>query len=485
MKKKLSLLITLLVLFLFSSFSVMAVNKVLKPTSASNEALEIFEKARAEIAVENNEEALKLLNQAIELDKGFSLAYIYRILVDGSINSYRHNVEKALENMDAASADEQELLKLFKYDLEKQGDKIKEQIASVQKSFPDDVWVNYILGYFNFNGVGEEARQFLAKTIELDHNFIPGLTGLIVNLTYAMKLDEAKKYAEKYIKMKPGDADPYLKMGTIYRQQNELEKAREYYEKAIEIDPEDKLGTILLANCHVFLGNYKQAHELYEKSYEQRTQPVYKRTVLSNMAIARVFEGNKEKAIEAFDRIRQYNIENGDIAATVYNRFNQAFVAIIFGDFALADTYMLKAKKEAESNEITENQKENIDENFMLWTSYFECLKGNTDKATELADNYMNIAEEQNVEYKIKWAHLFHGIIAVKKGEYGKAIEYFKKGPEDYLLWYYQGIAYQELGNTEKAVEQFSKVGTANLINMNLASVKKDAVKRLKVLSNN
>jgi len=481
MKKKLTLLIVLVVFFLLNSCNTKVDNKELKPTSSSTEAIDLFEKARDNIAAAKDEEALDLLNQAIELDNGFALAYIYRILVDGSLNSYRTNVEKALENMDAVSPDEQMFLKIFKYSDENQGDQMKLCLDSIQKMFSEDVWINYILGTFDFNGSREERNHFLSKAIELDSNFIPAYIGLITDLTYAMELDEAKQYAEKYIAMRPGDADPYIKMGTIFRQQNELEKALEQYEKAAEIDPVESY--VFLANCHVFLGNFEKANELFQKSYEAREESFYKRNALNNIAIASVFEGDKEKAIEGFEKVREFNIENSAVAAAVNNRFSQAFVSAMFGDFALADDFMLKAGKEAESQELTEIEKGNINEGIDLWTCYIECLKGNTDKASVLADNYMNTAREQNLEYKIKIANLFKGIVAVKKSEFEKAVELLSNAPEDYIVWYYLGIAYQELGQTEKAKEQFSKITTANLINLNLASVKKDAVERMKILS--
>jgi len=485
MKKNLTFLISLAVLALFTSFTVKNDNKVLKPTSSSGEAIELFEKARKNIVATKDPEALKMLNQATELDNGFALAYIYKILVDGNVNNiYRTNVEKALANIDKVSSDEQAFLKIFKYDLDKQFDQMKSQLDVVQKMFPNDVWVNYILGTFNFNGSSEERDQFLAKAIELDSKFIPAYQQLITNLSYSMKLDEATKYADKYIEIRPSAADPYLKMGTIFRQQNQLDKALEHYEKAVKIDPKDELGNILLANCHVFLGNYEKAEEMYKKSYEQRIEPVYKRSALNNMAVAGVFEGNKEKAIDGFEKIRQFNVDNGAKAAAVGSRFSQAYVAAIFGDFAQSDSYMFKAKTESNSNELTDVQKENMSETYDLWKCYFECLKGNTNEATALANKYMDVAINQNLEGKLKTANLFQGIIAVKKADFEKAVEYLTKGPEDYLTWYYLGIAYQELGKTEKAVEQFSKITSANLINMNLASVKKDAIKRLNKLTN-
>lgn len=484
MKKQLTLLVMVAVFFMLNAFATQEETKTLKPTSSSDEAIDLFEKARADIAADKDAEALELLNQAIELDNGFALAYIYKILVDGNVNNvYQRNVEKALANINKVSPEEQVFLKIFKYDLEKNGDEMKSQLDAIQKMFPNDVWINYILGVFDFNGSSEEKDQFLAKAIELDSKFIPAYQQLITDLSYSMQLDEAKKFAEKYVEIRPNNADPYIKMGTIFRQQNQLENALGQYEKAAAIDPEESY--VFLANCHVFLGNYEKAYELYQKSYDARKELFYKRSALNNIAVAGVFEGDKDKALDGYEKIREFNLENGAIAAAVNNRFSQAFVAAIFGEFSEADNYLLKAKKESESDKLTDIQKGNISEGNDLWTCYIECLKGNADMATKLADNYMKTAKEQNLEYKIRIANLFEGIVAVKKADFEKAVEYLSDAPEDYITWYYLGVAYQELGKTEKAVEQYSKISTANLINLNLASVKKDAVERMNALTNN
>ena len=94
--------------------------------------------------------------------------------------------------------------------------------------------------------------------------------------------------------------------------------------------------------------------------------------------------------------------------------------------------------------------------------------------------SYKAIVEQGKMPSAMQSVALMFGFLRLRQQRYEEAIEYLLKGGNYYNTWYYLGEAYEGKGDKVKAKEYFTKVASANLCDINLASVRSLAIEKLK-----
>lgn len=116
-----------------------------------------------------------------------------------------------------------------------------------------------------------------------------------------LKLGENDKAAEAYqrwIQLKPDDADPHLKLGNLYFSQEKHKEAEQEFAEAVRLDPNAK-NLYSLGQAYLFLERYDEAEAEFRKV--QRLMPQDPGGHYG-MGLAYSKQGRYEKAIEMFDQ---------------------------------------------------------------------------------------------------------------------------------------------------------------------------------------
>jgi len=208
---------------------------------------------------EETKQAKAILEQAIELDAGFGVAYAYLALTH------------VLDYNNGWNEDPQASLALA-YDLAKRGVELT----------PDDAHVHIALGSFSLSlRRHEEAIAEAERAVQLDPNYAHGLFELGWYLQYAGRADEALGYFDRAVRLDPHHADVFLHfMAQAYFQLDRYDEAVELLRRRLVRNPQSDSSRMLLAACYGYLEKHDAAHLVWDEikeinpdfSIEQRRQ---------------------------------------------------------------------------------------------------------------------------------------------------------------------------------------------------------------------
>jgi tetratricopeptide (TPR) repeat protein len=466
---------------LFSCSGPAKPEKEMKITTSSDEALQLFLQGRDAWEAYQDELAAVLLDQALEKDTAFALAYFYRATSGGGANVYQDNINKAFSLIDEVSEGEQVFLKIFMYQREGDGKAMNLYADSLLAMFPEDPRVPFMIGFWDLNGDLEADNILIKKAIEIDSTYPMAYAALVDNYSFLEDYDQAEKYAKTYMELLPEKADPLLKMGTLYRQEGKFEQAIETYQKMIEVDPRSN-PYIFIGNCYNFMGEYDQARESYMESYDHAQQVNMKLSSIYNYSLSFVFEGDMKNALASMEKYQAEAEDAGITSTAIWGKLFQMAITWAFEDYDTSEKLLVEAKGMLESAELDPVVRQDFERNMNLWKGYLMIGKGDLTAAREFVDAYHAVAIERNMKGEIQSANFYYGLIALKEGDFGGAVSFLEKSGEGYMSWYYLGEALEGTGDIEKARAQYEKLASANLMDISLALVRGKAVKRLEAL---
>ncbi len=119
---------------------------------------------------------------------------------------------------------------------------IIDEISPVIKNFPDDFFLNLILGLaYSQLSKYSEGKEFLMKAVELDPNDVTALTSLGFTLNQLKETDAAIVYLERALKIEPENLQALSTLGLIYDDQKKYDDCDRVYEKALQVDSTNAL----------------------------------------------------------------------------------------------------------------------------------------------------------------------------------------------------------------------------------------------------
>ena len=326
-------------------------------------------------------------------------------------------------------------------------------------------------------------------------SYLAGKTACLLNEPAA-----AIRYFEKYVKLKPDEAEPYLCLGRCYYQLNDFANSYNSYNRALQIKPDDAQGLYGLGLNLIRQKNFKEATEILEKAlaqglkakealfelasaYEElkvydQAAVYYQKYVQSEpehpwngwFKLAQAYQKNNEveKAIEAYrqalklrpeDINSNYNLALLLAASQQYTEAEQAYKKLIelnprdsvfyynqiiqmYDQAGLYENALEAVKKIIELNPKSEVAVYN------LGIMYFKLNR------LEEAAKTFNDCLALNNDYTSAWYNL--GLVYSKMNRHKEAAEAFKKytelAPEDPSGWLNSGLEYMLLKNFEQAL---------------------------------
>lgn len=313
---------------------------------------------------------------------------------------------------------------------------IKEYSYILAKSTSDDKEILYTL------------ERIFSKKLEQEPKNASFNANMGAILQKEGKFNEALGYYQQAEELDPTNLDTRINVGTLYQQKGDYKTAIKAYDTVLTLEPNNVKANLYKAQCNEKLGEDKLAHEGYKKvlTIDPENQIIKNQmleTVKKTMNIQQFvdyvktnYSSNNPEDIIYDYAIELHKANKTDDAIYLYNEVLKMSPSIdiqaqIYVNMALAQT---QGKNFDEAISILNMAKEKFPTN----VSIKENLKNIENMKT---DNQMNIAYDFYNEKK-----------------YDKAIEaYMAVTPVSANSMLGVASSYQELGDTQKAIEYYKK----------------------------
>jgi tetratricopeptide (TPR) repeat protein/tRNA A-37 threonylcarbamoyl transferase component Bud32 len=209
-------------------------------------------------------DARKLLEQAIEIDPSFGMAYftlsqIARRLGESSLGAQYH--EKALEHLERLPGRQKLLIQSEDaWRVKGEPEKGAELLETLIARYPDEEEAYYALS--RIYGQRNQLDKMMA-TRERSVTAIPSSGPLHNDYGYALlnagRYPEAIRELETYARLSPDEPNPHDSLGEAYLITGQPEKAIERYARALEVDPTFGVSHTSRAWASAMLGRYDEA----------------------------------------------------------------------------------------------------------------------------------------------------------------------------------------------------------------------------------
>lgn len=461
------------------AFGFIAGDKVMPITAKSDKASALFREAWV-IAIEKGDmkQVSEMLKQALELDKEFALANLwYGFMGFGSVERHKYLIAASDQIGNVSEAEKHFIQAYLNYEDGKR-DEVFSELKKAISLAPDDNLLQLQLAFMYTDfGKYEDALEYAKRSIELDPEFAGAINYQGYVLWNLKKYDEAEKLYMKSLEMSPDNTQFLNRYGQLLRAVGRNDEAIQMHKKALSIK-EDYLSALFLGHSYVTAENYPAAREAYLKARDVSANNGQKDFCLYSVAATWLYEENLREALAAFDRQIEFNKQLGGRDESIINTtILKAYSCILFEDYATYGQMLKDYSSFLTSLNLSGSDRIFFGKYNNLVEGYLYAYSGDTD----LAEKYLSLYEQSltDAEKDTYKSDLFEmkGLIDFHKGNYKEAIVSLEQAGA--MALYYAGLAYEKLGNIEKAKETYAKISDNKLTSFDLAATKPFARKRL------
>jgi tetratricopeptide (TPR) repeat protein len=457
-------------------------SKEVPVTTTSKEALSNFLSGRDKIENIQVVQAASFFDKAIQADPSFALAYLYRSQSGGGYNVFRQNLDKAVSLEGKVSEGERQLISYFQAIADGSGQKQKESLDELLRSFPEDKRIQSLAGeyYYGINDF-QSALGYLKKATDIDVNYAPAYNMIGYCQSGLNNYPEAEKAFQTYIRLIPDNPNPYDSYAELLLKQGKYDESIAQYKKALEKDPQFASSLAGIGNNYVFKGDYEGARKYYQQYSDNSVTTNGKLDALFLKALTYIHEGNSEEAVKTFDDYRALADKENLVTNSINSYAFQGFTATESGNPTEGMKYFEKAEALIGKSNLPEATKENMTTNAMLWRFYSLTQNNDLDNAQAEYNEAKAKIESRNNPNEVMFLNSLQGLFELKKGDYDRALTYFSQADnQDPWTWYFSAVAYSKKGDKQNSAKLFDKVTKWNVNSLNLAFVRNHAKEELK-----
>jgi tetratricopeptide (TPR) repeat protein len=168
------------------------------------------------------------------------------------------------------------------------------------------------------------------KLAELGDNRV-ALRELAIQAGHLQKHDEAIDLWQRYIKLKPDDAEAFVNLGSAYFNLGSYDQAATSAQQAMKLAPELKEAHFNYAISQLHMGNASKAIAVFENILKKHSRYPSAEFML---AAAYCCDGQKSKALTVFEKIRRTDV--GPALAVTFGDLAQRMSSANQADYAVA-----------------------------------------------------------------------------------------------------------------------------------------------------
>ena len=423
-------------------------------------------------------EAAESYDQALKEDQDFALAHIYRAVTGvGGFNVIQSHVEEAMENIDKVSPGEKDLIIFLAAQLSR--DQLKEKIAinNLLTSYAVNQRVQALAGdYFYFTKDYQSALSHLNQAIAIDSKYASAYNMLGYTQAELKHYDEAEQAFKTYISLIPDSPNPYDSYAELLLKMGKYDESIEQYKMALEKDRKFTVSLIGIGNNYVFKGEFFEARNYYNRCFDRTNNINQKLSALSWIATSYVHEGKIYDAIDVLEQRRQLAKEYDLVPDQISSLNNEGFILTEAGKPEKGWERFTFALELLEVSTLPMDLKKSLMVEASLDRTYSLIANNKLSDAEEQLNNFSStIDSRDNINEKEQYQNNL-GILELKKGDYQEALDHFQQADlSSEYTQYYMGVAYEKLGNKDRANEYYQMVKNSHANNVGLAIVRSRA----------
>ncbi len=272
-------------------------------TTSSMEAYDLFLKGREYYEKLYNDEAVKYLSKAVELDPDFAVAHYYLARTYNrlrEIKAERDAYEKAKALSEKATEKERLYIDAaYARALEQDETKRFRILEQITEEYPDEKMAHHFLAaHHRARGRLYQAIEEYKKVLELDPNFGWAMNELAYMYADVEDFDKATDYLRRYASVSPGDANPLDSMGEIYFRMGDFDGAIGKYREALNLKPDFYYAYWEIGYVHALSEDYQEALRWIDRFIDRSPSQGTKESGLLWRCFYRYWCGDYERALD-------------------------------------------------------------------------------------------------------------------------------------------------------------------------------------------
>ncbi|WP_205504355.1 tetratricopeptide repeat protein [Rufibacter psychrotolerans] len=430
-------------------------------TTTSEEARQLYLKAREDLNNLKFQNVAALLDQALQADPDFAMAHLLRTLAagkSGDQQAFQQHLAKATALKDRVSDGEQCLISFVQANI---NHKPQEAVAAIDQAvrlYPKDKYALLWRGQ-NAQGRGEVDRaiESLTAALALDPHLAPAYNALGYAYTNKEDYDKARKAFEAYIRLAPQEANPYDSMGDLLQKLGKHKEAIQHFRKAAELDPSFNISLTKVGHTYLLMGQYDEARKAYQYAERQASLYLEKADNLLAMADAYLSEGRYQEAMGMADKALTVLQENNNTLFQAWVYLQNAEVYTQMNALAQARQNLDQASALKNRGDFIPVQSARLQERILYVEALLAAKRHDFALARTKAEALRTQLAANGHSTGMKEYHQLAGILAYEQGDMKEALAQLAQADQvNPRVVYLQSLAEARTGNKGKA-NQFKR----------------------------
>jgi tetratricopeptide (TPR) repeat protein len=405
------------------------------------------------------EKGKESFEKALACDSTYAMAYyqLAGFLMPGTGRDKRAAIDEALRYSDRVTRKERLLIQCQSYYLAGEITRSIEILEVVAREYQEEKEVYMQLGWCYAKNRRDirSAIPYYLRVLELDPLSKRAYNQLAYFYSHVGVPDSSVWAINKLIALVPNEPSPYDTRGDLYKWDGEIQKAMDSYRKSYSLEPEFFWALESLGLLHLHKGEVETARRQFQEILGKSNATARGRARLC-MAMIPLYKGKLEEAQEVLSHgIGSDEMEGYEGAAYLDKLHFSSLVYARRGDYDRANTTF---------NKLLDAHRRVNPENLLDWQydhAYLLSMQKRFSEAEEISrEMRASVVDTTNLELMYRY-WLARGLIELERGDFDSACHYLQEAQKTvkwFFVRYPMALAYLKAGRLSDAVREFERI---------------------------